>query len=104
LLEDEFANNISKKTNHLAVFFFFFFGQNPSSIFELEPIIHVGILSVQVKNMTYYLHEVHGQVKHMIFYSHTKYKARVNNQCKKVTFEVDDLAWVIFTHVWFHVT
>jgi hypothetical protein len=47
---------------------------------------YIGWLSVQANDMTYYLHDIHQQVKKKITNNNTKYKALVDTYHIRVVF------------------
>jgi hypothetical protein len=54
-------------------------------------------LSVQVDNMTDYLHNIYEEDKKIITYSNSRFKALSDTHRKRVVFDVGDLVWAILT-------
>ncbi|KAE8707521.1 Detected protein of unknown function [Hibiscus syriacus] len=73
------------------------YGQNPSGMLDLAPILRIGRFSPKTDEMTKYLLGIHEQVKQTIHESNTKYKTRVDNHRRQVLFDVGDFVWTVLT-------
>lgn len=62
---------------------------------ELILVPRIGQLSIQVTDMTHYVHGIHEKVNETIISNNAKYKALVDNHRRRMVFEVDDLIWAI---------
>ncbi|KAE8701689.1 hypothetical protein F3Y22_tig00110515pilonHSYRG00071 [Hibiscus syriacus] len=97
LPQAEFSYNRSKNITTGLSPFEIVYGQNSSGVLDLAHIPRIGRFSPKENEMAKYLRGIHGQVKHTIHESNTKYKTRVDSHRRQVLFDVGDFVWVVLT-------